>query len=67
MSEINYDYLTHAILDTLDENVSVDIDTILKSAEIVWDGTAVQVKSSEFTMIFNIISYELEDYRGYDA
>ena len=69
MNEIDYDALSCAVLDSVDESLhnTLNIDTILKSAELVWDDTAVQVKSSSFMMIFDLISYELMDYRGYDA
>ena len=66
---INYESLSNAILDVVDDNLSdnYDINVILKSATIVWDNTAVQVKSKDFVMIFDLISYELQDYQGYDA
>ena len=66
---VNYESLSNAILDVLDDNLSdnYEIDVILKSATLVWDNTAVQVKSKDFVMIFDLISYELQDYQGYDA
>ena len=68
MSEIDYDSLLNSILDNIDESLQgkYDFDTILKTAEIVWDGTAVQVKATDFTMIFDLISYEIVDYTGND-
>ena len=69
MSEtIDYDALLNGIKENLDERLidSYDFDVVLKSAEIVWDGTAVQVKSKDFTMIFDTISYELKQYIGFD-
>lgn len=68
MSEIDYDCLLDSILDNIDESLQskYDFDTILKTAEIVWDDTAVQVKASDFTMVFDLISYELLDYTGND-
>ena len=69
MSEnIDYDALLNSIQEQIDDSLidSYDFDVILKSAEIVWDGTAVQVKSKDFTMIFDIISYELRQYIGFD-
>ena len=68
MTEINLDYLKHAVLDVLDESIQegYDLDIILKSATLVWDDTAVQVKGNDFIMIFDAISYELQDYQGYD-
>ena len=68
MNEIDYDALANSILENLDDSIvnEYDINVILKSAKIVWDGTAVQVKSNDFTMIFDIISYEILQYTGYD-
>lgn len=69
MNTIDYDALSCAILDSVDESLhnTLNMATILKSAKLVWDNTAIQVKSNSFTMIFDLISYELMDYRGYDA
>lgn len=68
MNAIDYDALLNSIQEQIDDSLidSYDFDVILKSAEIVWDGTAVQVKSKDFTMIFDIISYELRQYIGFD-
>lgn len=68
MTEVDYDALLVSILDNIDESLQskYDFDTILKTAEIVWDGTAVQVKASDFTMVFDLISYEIVDYTGND-
>ena len=69
MIDIDYESLEHAILEVLDDSLwgKYDINVILKSAKLVWDNTAVQVKSKDFVMIFNIIDYSLEDYQGFDA
>ena len=69
MDSVNFDSLSNAILDVLDENIieNYDMDVVLKSAKLVWDGTAVQVTSKDFLMIFDKISYELEDYVGLDG
>lgn len=69
MIEIDYDALSCAIFDVYDESLQsgLNMDTILKTAELVWDNTAVKVKSKGTTMIFDLISYELMDYNGYDA
>lgn len=66
---IDYDYLSRAILDTIDDNLhdSVDMDVVLKSASLCWDNTAIMVKSNNFTMIFDLVSYELMDYQGLDG
>lgn len=68
MTEVDYDALLVSILDNIDESLQskYDFDTILKTAEIVWDGIAVQVKASDFTMVFDLISYEIVDYTGND-
>lgn len=65
---IDCDALLNSIQDNIDDSLldSYDFNVVLKSAEIVWDGTAVQVKSRDFVMIFDIISYELLDYTGFD-
>lgn len=68
MIEIDYEALNNAVQDNIDENLlsKYDFNTICNSAEIVWDSTAVQVKSSDFTMVFDLISYDLVDYTGND-
>lgn len=68
MTEVDYDALLVSILDNIDESLQskYDFDTILKTATIVWDGTAVQVKASDFTMVFDLIGYEIVDYTGND-
>lgn len=70
MSEtIDLERLYHSILGVIDESIQdmYDFDVVLKSAEIVWDNTAVQVKSKDFVMVFDLIGYELLDYTGYDS
>lgn len=66
---IDFDALLYAIKDVIEENLqtSYDYETILNSAEIVWDNTAIQVSASDFKMTFDIMTYELLDYSGYDA
>ena len=66
---IDFDALLYAIKDVIDENLqdSYDYEAILNSAEIVWDETGIQVSASNFKMIFDIMTYELLDYTGYDA
>ena len=65
---IDYDALRNSIQDNIDDSLldNYDFDVVLKSAEVVWDGTGVQVKSKDFVMIFDIISYELLSYTGFD-
>lgn len=69
ITEIDYEALSCAVLDVYDESLqsSLNMDTILKTAKLVWDNTAVEVKSKGTTMIFDLISYELMDYTGFDA
>ena len=66
--EIDYESLYHAIIDQIDESLQskYDFDAILRTAAICWDGTAVQVKAADFIMVFDIISYEILEYNGYD-
>lgn len=65
---IDFGALEIAIREQIDDSLlsKYDFATILKTAEIVWDGTAVQVKSSDFVLIFDLISYECVDYTGND-
>lgn len=69
MSEnIDYETLQNVIQEQISENLlsSYDFESILRSAKLVWDNTAVQVKATDFTMVFDLISYELLDYTGND-
>ena len=68
MSDIDYETLYYSIIDNLDENLieSYDLDTIIQSAKLTWDDTAVEVNSTDFTMIFDILTFEILDYTGYD-
>lgn len=68
MSSIDFDALRNAIINVLDERIinRYDFDVVLKSAKLVWDNTAIEVKSKDFTMIFDKISYELLQYIGFD-
>lgn len=66
--EIDYDSLLNSILDNIDENLQskYDFNTILLSAEKVWDDTAVRVRATDFEMIFDLIDYEILEYTGND-
>lgn len=68
MSSIDYDRLLYQVKETINEEDQnkYDFDNIIRTATLVWDNTAIQVKSSDFTMIFDRISYELIEYTGYD-
>lgn len=67
-TEIDYETLNNSIQEQIDDSIidKYDFESILRSAEIVWDNTAVKVKSSDFTMVFDLISYEIMDYTGND-
>ena len=69
MSSIDFDALRNAIINVLDERIinRYDFDVVLKSAKLVWDNTAIEVQSKDFTMIFDKISYELLQYIGFDT
>ena len=66
---IDFERLENAVLNVLGDEVSekYNINVVLKSAKLVWDDTAVQVKSDDFLMIFDLITYDLENYEGFDA
>lgn len=57
---IDYDALLNALKDMLLEERwdSYDLTSIVRNAEKCWDNTAVMVKSTDFTFIFDIVSYE---------
>ena len=65
---IDYETLYNSVLEQLDDSIisNYDMDTILKSATLCWDNTAVKVKSKDFEMVFDLISYELLQYMGFD-
>ena len=69
MSGIDYETLLHSIQEQIDDSLKdgYDFDALLRTATICWDGTAVQVTSTDFTMVFDLISYELLDYTGFDG
>ena len=66
---IDFECLENAVLEVLSDDISekYDMNIILKSAKLVWDDTAVQVKSNDFLMIFDLVSYNLENYEGFDV
>lgn len=66
---INKEALEYAVKDVLDESIvqKYDFAVILNSARIVWDDTAVEVRGSDFRMVFDILTYDLLSYTGYDA
>lgn len=68
MNSIDYEALSNAVQEVIDENLlgKYDFETILRTSKVVWDNTAVQVTSNDFIMVFDLISYELLDYTGND-
>lgn len=64
----DFNRLLYAVKDVLREEdyAKYDFDTIIRSATLVWDDTAIEVKSSDFVMVFDKISYELLNYTGFD-
>ena len=66
--EIDYETLLHSIQEQIDDSLieNYDFESLLRTATICWDGTAVQVKSTDFIMVFDLINYDLLDYTGYD-
>ena len=65
---IDFVALENAVKEQIDDSLlsKYDFQTILKTAELVWDGTAVQVTASDFVMVFDLVSYECVDYTGND-
>lgn len=68
MNNINYKRLLYSIKEVIreEDRDKYDFDVILKNASLVYDNTAVMVKGNDFTMIFDIVSYELLNYEGFD-
>ena len=66
--EINYESLADAVQEQIDDSIitQYDLNSILRSAELCWDNTAVMVKANDFIMVFDLIGYELLDYTGND-
>lgn len=66
--EINYESLSDAVQEQIDDSIinQYDLNSILRSAELCWDNTAVMVKANDFSMVFDLIGYELLDYTGND-
>lgn len=67
--KIDYKRLLHSIKETIKEEDwgKYDFNIILKTASLVYDNTAVMVKGSNFSMIFDVVSYELLNYEGFDV
>lgn len=69
MIDIDFEALGNSIADLLDESIigNYDIDTILLTAKLVWDNTAIQVTARDFTLIVDGLTYDILDYSGFDA
>ena len=65
---IDYERLMNALKDTLSEEHwdNYDLNSIVRNAQFCWDGTGVMVKSSDFTFIFDAISYECKSVSTQD-
>lgn len=65
---IDSESLYHAIQLQIDEKKldEYNFDSILRTAEMVWDNTAVKVTAKDFEMIFSLIDYECLQYIGFD-
>lgn len=57
---IDYERLLFALKDVLLEEQwdNYDLNSIVRNAELCWDDTAVRVKSSDFSFIFDLMDYE---------
>ena len=57
---IDYERLLFALKDVLLEEQwdNYDLNSIVRNAELCWDDTAVKVKSSDFSFIFDLMDYE---------
>ena len=66
---IDYERLRVAVIDVIDEKLhnNYDFDVIVRNSSYCWDDTAIMVKARDFTMIFDVISYDLLQYEGMDV
>ncbi|AMK16333.1 hypothetical protein [Methanobrevibacter olleyae] len=66
---IDYNSLYHAVANNLDDSIieKYDLDGLLRTATLCWDGTGVMVSGSDFSMVFDLVNYDLLDYTGFDA
>lgn len=57
---IDYERLLNALKDMLLEEHwdNYDLTGIVRNAVLCWDDTAVLVKSSDFSFVFDLVSYE---------
>lgn len=60
MTGIDYERLLYALKDMLLEEHwdNYDLNSIVFNAVLCWDDTAVLVKSSDFSFVFDLLSYE---------
>ena len=57
---IDYERLLNSVKDLIldEDGDKYDLNSIVRNAESCWDDTAILVKSTDFTFIFDKISYE---------
>lgn len=69
MIDVDYEALEISIYSVLDERDygKYDMKNILRTADMVWDNTAIEVKASDFKLIVDSLTYEVLDYTGYDG
>ena len=56
---IDYERLMNALKDVLLEEhwSNYDLESIVRNAVLCWDDTAVLVKSSDFSFVFDLVDY----------
>lgn len=57
---IDYERLMNAVKDVLLEEHwdNYDLGSIVRNAVLCWDDTAVLVKGSDFSLVFDVVSYD---------
>lgn len=57
---IDYERLMNAVKDCLLEEQwdNYDLTGIVRNASVCWDNTAVMVTGSDFSFVFDLVSYE---------
>lgn len=63
--KIDYDQLYNSLCDVIGDNV--DMDHMVLSATLCWDGTAVRVGVGENVFVFSLLDYELLSFEGFDV
>ena len=69
MSNIDFEALYNSVCSCLDEKIidGYDLDTVVRNAVPCWDNTAIMVKSTDFVIVVDAISYDVVDYTGFDG